>query len=110
MRCKRAIDRANQRRNDAVEAIDACLLANLEGVRRLPEARRASETAGAMIDRLSILALKIHHMGLQAARAEAGEAHVLACRDKLATLHRHARVRTAPGATTSRCRPCSHPR
>jgi hypothetical protein len=39
-----------------------------------------------MIDRLSILALKIHHMGLQARRTEEGEEHVAACRAKLERL------------------------
>ena len=35
-----------------------------------------------MIDRLSILALKIHHMGLQASRTDATSEHVGACREK----------------------------
>jgi hypothetical protein len=65
---KRAIDRHNQRRNDAVEAIDAALLARLADVTPRADAWHNSETAGAMVDRLSILALKIHHMGLAAAR------------------------------------------
>jgi hypothetical protein len=65
---KRSIDRHNQRRNDAVEAIDEALLARLCDVAPHALAWHNSETAGAMIDRLSILALKIHHMGLAAAR------------------------------------------
>jgi hypothetical protein len=88
VRCKRAIDRHNQKRNDAVEAIDAWLLDRLEDVSRRPGARQSSETPGAMIDRLSILALKIHHMRLQAERADAGEGHRETCRGKLATLQK----------------------
>jgi len=64
---KREIDGWNQRRNDLMEVLDTMVLAVLPQ----PDCARAeqhSETAGMMIDRLSILALKIHHMRLNAAR------------------------------------------
>ncbi|MGJ7917380.1 DUF4254 domain-containing protein [Massilia sp. LXY-6] len=83
---KRLIDRYNQKRNDAVEALDERLLGELERVSRQPGARLSSETAGAMIDRLSILALKIHHMRAQARRHEAGAEHMHACACKLERL------------------------
>jgi hypothetical protein len=83
---KRLIDRYNQKRNDAVEAIDEALLAVLARIERQPGARLSSETAGAMIDRLSILALKIHHMRAQSLRSEAGDDHVQACAAKLERL------------------------
>lgn len=83
---KRLIDRYNQKRNDAVEAVDETLLAVLARVVCEPGARLSSETAGAMIDRLSILALKIHHMRAQAQRSDAGEAHMQACAAKLERL------------------------
>lgn len=86
VRCKRNIDGYNQRRNDAVEALDDCILSAFEPGPAQAEARLSSETAGAMIDRLSILALKIHHMGFQAGRAEAGEAHMQRCRERLVVL------------------------
>jgi hypothetical protein len=83
---KRLIDRYNQRRNDAVEAIDEALLALLPGHPRRADARLHSETAGARIDRLSILCLKIHHMRRQTLRRDAGADHIAACRAKLERL------------------------
>ncbi len=84
---KRAIDGHNQRRNDAIERIDEQLLRHFAEVKLKPDSRLNSETPGAMIDRLSILSLKIHHMRLQTLRSDVAAAHVENCRLKLNRLN-----------------------
>ena len=84
---KRAIDGYNQARNDATERMDEILLLALGLVDAAsartdaPQssapgaARLNSETAGSMIDRLSILALKVSAMRAQALRNDVGDNH-----------------------------------
>ena len=83
---KRAIDGYNQRRNDAIEKIDEALLERLAAVVPAADAWHNSESAGSMVDRLSILSLKLFHMRVETVRADAAEAHRASCRDKLARL------------------------
>jgi hypothetical protein len=83
---KRSIDTFNQRRNDATEKIDEHLLSSLATVKANPHARLNSETAGSMIDRLSILSLKLTAMRHQTERTDVSEQHRATCSQKLALL------------------------
>jgi hypothetical protein len=80
---KRAIDKFNQARNDAIERMDGWFLSNIN-VRQ--EGPLHSETPGMMVDRLSILALKLYHMKLEAARDSATEEHRRKCSGKCLVL------------------------
>ena len=83
---KRAIDALNQARNDLVEAIDRELLQQLSrsGVELAGELH--SETPGMIIDRLSILSLKIFHTCEQIARKDVASSHVERNRERLKVL------------------------
>jgi hypothetical protein len=85
---KRAIDRYNQRRNDAIEKLDDMILSVMTSAGHSADepAWINSETAGSIIDRMSIGSLKIHHMALQCHREDADEEHRKACAVKLLNL------------------------
>jgi hypothetical protein len=84
---KRRVDQTNQRRNDLVEELDRALLGWLEA-RGLPNRTAAlhSESPGLIVDRLSILALKIYHTREEAERADAPAGHARRNLDRLAIL------------------------
>ena len=86
---KRAIDRYNQQRNDAIEKIDDYLKSQLDarGIRPADSAKLNSETPGQAIDRLSILALRIYHMQEQLERDDADKQHLASVQAKLEIIH-----------------------
>jgi hypothetical protein len=85
---KRRIDSTNQLRNDLAEDLDRVLLDWLSR-RQLPnpDAALHSESPGLIIDRLSILSLKIYHTREETERREAPPGHTERTRDRLAILH-----------------------
>ena len=81
---KHAIDELNQRRNDLVEAMDDLLLKEVIG--HNDEAPLHSETPGMMLDRMSILALKIYHTREESVRPDATPEHRARNTDRLKKL------------------------
>jgi len=81
---KRRIDSTNQLRNDLAEQLERILLPWLEA-RGLPNcaAPLNSESPGLIIDRLSILALKIYHTGEEVDRTGAPSRHAELNRGRL---------------------------
>ena len=83
---KRRIDRSNQDRTDLVELIDSYFLEKFSKVQALPDASINTESPAWAVDRLSILALKILHMKIEAGRTDTTQDQQERCRAKLAVL------------------------
>ncbi|MBW7858569.1 MAG: DUF4254 domain-containing protein, partial [Leptonema sp. (in: Bacteria)] len=86
VKLKRWIDKSNQDRNDTVEKIDDWYLAQFKDSKPEPNARLNSESPAWILDRMSILCLKIYHMKIETERSDASEEHRKKCNDKLAIL------------------------
>jgi hypothetical protein len=84
---KRAIDTINQHRNDQIERSDELLLKELSA-KKLPntQAEQHSETPGMMLDRLSIMTLKMYHTREEIERIPSPPGHRERNLRRLATL------------------------
>lgn len=75
MELKRKIDKSNQHRTDLVERIDDYFLESFSGVEYVDGAKINSESPAWVVDRMSILALKIYHAKEQLDRQDVDEVH-----------------------------------
>jgi hypothetical protein len=86
LQIKRRIDKSNQDRTDMVEKMDDYFLDQFKHVQPKPSAKINSETPAWLLDRMSILLLKIYHMREQVERKDASVEHIAKCQVKLAIL------------------------
>lgn len=83
---KRNIDAFNQVRNDLIESIDQELLQQLRSGGIAPGGQLHSETPGMIVDRLSILSLKVFHTSEQTKRSDVTHEHIAKSRERLEIL------------------------
>jgi hypothetical protein len=83
LQIKRRIDKSNQDRTDMVEKVDDYFLEQFKNVAPKAGTRINSETPAWLLDRMSILMLKIYHMKEQTERKDADDAHLAKCKIKL---------------------------
>ena len=86
LKLKRRIDKSNQERTDVVERVDDYFLDRFKNVTPKSDARINSETPAWLLDRMSILMLKIYHMEEQTKRTDAAPDHIARCQSKLSLL------------------------
>jgi hypothetical protein len=79
---KHRIDDSNQKRTDIVEKIDDYYF-NIFKEKSISTSKINTESPGWVVDRLSILNLKIFHMNEQTERQDVSQEHVLNCGEKL---------------------------
>jgi hypothetical protein len=83
---KRQIDALNQKRTDTVEFLDDMFYNLFKVVPKVNGARMNSETPAWLLDRMSILELKIYHMEEQTLRTDANSDHIQKCKSKFEIL------------------------
>ena len=83
LKIKRRIDKSNQDRTDMVEKLDDYFLEEFKHVKAGAGTRINSETPAWLLDRMSILMLKIYHMKEQTERQDVGADHIEKCQIKL---------------------------
>ncbi len=86
LRLKRWIDKSNQNRTDMVERIDDYFMMQFRDVKLHEDAKINTETPAWAIDRLSILALKIFHFGIEINRNDITPEQHAKCQSKYDTL------------------------
>lgn len=86
LQIKRRIDKSNQDRTDLVELIDSYFLDQYKDIKPAKDATINTESPAWAIDRLSILALKIHHMRQETERTDTSDEHRVQCQQKLNVL------------------------
>jgi hypothetical protein len=86
LKIKRRIDKSNQDRTDMVEKLDDFFLEQFKNVKAQPGTRINSETPAWLLDRMSILMLKIYHMKQQTERTDVSPEHTKTTNAKLAIL------------------------
>lgn len=80
---KRKIDKSNQHRTDVVEQLDDYYISLFKDVGANSDAKLNTESPGWVVDRISILCLKIYHMQEQVDRTDADKKHKQQCLNKL---------------------------
>jgi hypothetical protein len=83
---KRTIDKYNQIRNNSIEFIDEIILSNFSKIKVEDNAVQNSETAGSILDRLSILTLKSLETVKQIKRPDADINHINLCKNRIEVL------------------------
>jgi hypothetical protein len=86
LKVKRRIDKSNQDRTDMVERLDDHFFEYFKNVKPIAGTRINSETPAWLLDRMSILMLKIYHMKEQTERSDVSQDHLKATNTKLGTL------------------------
>lgn len=83
LQIKRRIDKSNQDRTDMVERLDDYFMFQFKDVTPKATAKINSETPAWLLDRMSILMLKIYHMKEQTERKDVSADHIAKCQAKL---------------------------